>query len=226
MQIVYYGHSCFLLDYNGKKLLFDPFIKSNDLAAHINIEDINCDFILISHGHRDHLEDTQSIAERTKAKIISSYEIVSYFKNKGLEGHPMNIGGSWDFDFGNVKLTHSVHSSSFPDGTYAGTPVGFVISGGGSTIYFSGDTALTLDMKLIPMTSPSLDYAILPIGDNFTMGYKDAVIAAKFISCENIIACHYDTFGYIKVDQAEVKKVFEENSLNISFLEIGKPTTF
>jgi len=214
-----------MLEYGGKKLLFDPFISGNELAAHIDVDQIECDYILISHGHRDHLQDTERIAARTKAKIISNYEIVTYYKKKELEGHPLNISGSWDFEFGNVKMTNSLHSSSFPDGSYAGTPAGFIISGEGPTIYFSGDTGLTLDMKLIPMTSPKLNLAILPIGDNFTMGFKDAIIAAKFIECENIIACHYDTFGYIKVDKAEVTKAFEDSNLKIKFLEIGKPIT-
>lgn len=223
MQITFYGHACFLLDYKDKKLLFDPFISGNELAKSVSIDDIKCDYILISHGHQDHILDAEIIAKRNDATIISSYEIFAHYQKLGIKGHPMNIGGAWNFDFGNVKMTHSVHTSSFPDGSYAGHPVGFVISGGDKTIYFSGDTALTMDMKLIPMTSPKLDFAILPIGDNFTMGYEDAILASDFIECNHIIACHYDTFGYIKVDKEEVRNAFASKDKEIKFFEIGKP---
>ncbi|MGB0864575.1 MAG: metal-dependent hydrolase, partial [Saprospiraceae bacterium] len=200
MKLTYFGHSCFLIEFGGKKLLFDPFISPNELAKDIDINSIEADYILLSHGHEDHVADAETIAKRTGATIIATFEIVTWYGKKGLKGHPMNTGGKWKFDFGTVKMVSAVHSSVLPDGTYAANPVGFVISNDENAFYFAGDTALTWDMKLIPMTCPKLDLAILPIGDNFTMGYEDAIIASDFIECNKIIGCHFDTFGYVKVD--------------------------
>src|SRR5690606_10223835 len=179
------------------------------------------DYILLSHGHQDHVADAETIAKRTDAPIISNFEIYSWYVEKGLKGHPMNHGGSWKFDFGTVKYVYAVHSSVLPDGTYGGNPGGFVISNGKTTFYFAGDTALTMDMKLIPMTCPKLDFAILPIGDNFTMGIQDALIASDFIECNKIIGCHYDTFGYVKIDHAAAKKAFAGKGKELILPEIG-----
>ncbi len=222
MQITFYGQSCFGITINGKHLIFDPFITPNELAKDIKLEDIPADYILLSHGHRDHVADAEAIAKRTGAKIISNYEIVSWYGAKGIEGHPMNLGGSWQFDFGKVKYVNAVHSSVLPDGTPGGNPGGFVIESTEGTFYFAGDTALTWDMKLIPMTCKALDFAILPIGDNFTMGYQDAVIASDFIACNNIIGCHYDTFGYIKIDQESAQKAFSDQGKELILLKIGE----
>jgi L-ascorbate metabolism protein UlaG (beta-lactamase superfamily) len=221
MNCTFYGHACFSIEYNGKTLLFDPFISGNEEAKNVNIDDIKADYILITHGHQDHILDCERIAKNNNSIIISTYEIVSYFEGLGIKGHPMNTGGQWSFDFGNVKLTNAVHTSSYPDGTYAGCAVGFVISGGDKTLYYAGDTALTMDMKLIPLTSPKLDYAFLPVGDNFTMGWKDAIIASEFIECNNIIAMHFDTFGYIKVDKGSITDYFKESGKQIQFLDIN-----
>ena len=222
MILTYYGHSCFGAQLEGKSLLFDPFITPNEKASGIDIDTIPADYILISHGHQDHLADAENIARRTGATIISVYEIVMWYKEKGIEGHPMNTGGMWEFDFGTVKLVQAVHSSVLPDGTYAGNPVGFVITSNDVSFYFSGDTALTLDMQLIAQNSRKLDFAILCLGNNFTMGYKDAIIASDFVSCNKIIASHYDTFGWIEVDQEEVTQAFKARGKEITFLEIGK----
>ena len=221
MKCTFYGHACFSIEYNGEVLLFDPFITGNEQAQHIDINSIKADYILLSHGHQDHILDCEQIAKNNDAIVISTYEIVSYFGSKGIKGHPMNTGGKWSFDFGTVKLTNAVHTSSYPDGSYAGCAVGFVITGGGKTLYYAGDTALTMDMKLIPMTSPALDYAFLPVGDNFTMGWEDALLASQFIDCDNIIAMHFDTFGYIKVDQDEIKAQFNSSGKQIQFMEIN-----
>jgi len=210
------------MEIDGYKLLFDPFISPNELASEIDIESIEADFILLSHGHQDHIHDAETIAKRCNAKIISNYEVVTWYGKLGIEGHPMNHGGSWEFDFGKVKMVNAVHSSSFPDGSYAGNPAGFVISNQNHCFYFAGDTALTLDMQLLPMTSPKLDFALLPIGDNFTMGYEDAILASDFIDCTRIIPFHYDTFGYIQVDKEKVKTAFESRGKEITFLEIGE----
>jgi len=222
MQIRFLGHACFHMEIDGYKLLFDPFISPNELASEIDIESIEADYILLSHGHQDHIHDAETIAKRCNAKIISNYEVVTWYGKLGIEGHPMNHGGSWEFDFGKVKMVNAVHSSSFPDGSYAGNPAGFVISNQNHCFYFAGDTALTLDMQLLPMTSPKLDFALLPIGDNFTMGYEDAILASDFIDCTRIIPFHYDTFGYIQVDKEKVKTAFESRGKEITFLEIGE----
>lgn len=225
MEILYYGQSCFGISLGGKNLLFDPFISGNELAKEIDVNSIPSDYILISHAHQDHMTDAEAIAKRTGAKIISNYEIVMWYGEKGISGHPMNHGGSWDFDFGKVRYVNAIHSSVFPDGTYGGNPGGFVIESKEGTFYFAGDTALTWDMKLIPMVAPKLDFAILPIGDNFTMGYEDAAIASEFIECDNIIGCHYDTFGYIKIDQDAARKVFSAKGKELILLNIGESIT-
>ncbi len=209
MQLTYLGHSAFHLETKGKHLVFDPFISPNPLAAHVNVDEIRADYILISHGHGDHVADAERIAKRNGATIVSNYEIVTWFEAKGLAGHGMNHGGKRQFDFGWVKYVHAAHSSVLPDGTYGGNPGGFVIWNDEVCCYFAGDTGLTMDMKLIPLTCPKLDFAILPIGDNFTMGYEDAATAAGFIECDTIIGCHFDTFPPIEIDHEAAKKAFE-----------------
>lgn len=227
MEITYYGHSCFGIQFGGKNLLLDPFITPNELAAKIDIHSIPADYILISHGHYDHVFDVETIAKRTGARIIANFEIYSWYQKKGMEGHPMNHGGSWKFDFGTVKFVQAVHSSMLPDGSYGGNPGGFVVWDEKACFYYAGDTALTLDMKLIPMTCPKLDVAILPIGDNFTMDVTDAVLAADFIDCKQIIGCHYDTFGYIKVNEkATAEESFATKGKNLTFMEIGETKSY
>jgi L-ascorbate metabolism protein UlaG (beta-lactamase superfamily) len=182
MKITYFGHSAFQITTGGKSLIFDPFISPNPKATAINVNEIKADYILLSHGHGDHVTDAEAIAKNNGATVISNFEIVSWYEGKGIKGHPMNHGGKWKFDFGTVKYVHAVHSSVLPDGTYGGNPGGFVVWNDEKSFYFAGDSALTWDMKLIPMTCPTLDFAILPIGDNFTMGYEDAVHAAQLYS--------------------------------------------
>ncbi len=223
MTIKYYGHACFGITIGDTNLLFDPFISGNELAKDININDIPCNFMFISHGHADHILDAEAIAKRTNCTVVCNYEIYEWLGKKGVQNiHPMNTGGSWNFPFGKVKCVVAQHSSSLPDGTYGGNPMGFVIEATeGGCFYFSGDTALTLDMQLIPMTCPALDFAILPIGSNFTMDYHDAVIASDFIQCNTIIGCHYDTFGYIKIDHDAAIKAFEEEGKDLILTKIG-----
>lgn len=221
MKLTYLGHACVLVEFGGKKLLFDPFISGNELAKNINVDAIEADYILITHGHQDHILDVEQIARNTGAKIVSNFEIVSYYGNKGIEGHPMNHGGAWKFDFGTVKYVNAIHSSSFPDGSYAGNPGGFVIWNDENCFYFAGDTALTMDMKLIPMTCPKLDFCILPIGDNFTMGFDEALLASDFVACPRVVGCHYDTFGYIVIDKEAVTKAFAEKQKELILTDIG-----
>lgn len=224
MRITYYGHSCFLVEVGGQKLLFDPFITGNPqhAASTIDVNTIKPDYILISHGHADHVADVELIASQSEAQIIGVAEVVGWYEDKGFKGIGMNTGGRHQFDFGLLRVVTAVHSSSFPDGSYAGNPVGFVISNPtGGTFYFAGDTALTLDMQLIPQLCPRLDFAILPIGDHFTMGYEDAVIASNFIQCNTIIGCHFDTFDRIKIDQSAAKEAFTQASKTLFLPEIG-----
>ncbi|MFC5283166.1 metal-dependent hydrolase [Pedobacter alpinus] len=221
MEINYLGHSCFIISVNGKTILIDPFITPNQLARHIDANEIVCDYILVSHGHEDHVADLVEIAKRTNAKVVSSFEIIAWLKKQGIEnGHPMNLGGNWDFDFGSVKMIYAAHSNSLPDGTYGGTASGFVIKAEGKTIYYAGDTALNQEMKLTGEIF-DIDYAFLPIGDNFTMGIDDAITASKFINCKNIIAMHYDTFGYIKIDHEKAKQAFADAGCDLKILPIS-----
>ncbi|MCD8529169.1 MAG: metal-dependent hydrolase [Chitinophagales bacterium] len=223
MKLTYYGHACFALEIKGKHLLFDPFITPNELAKDIDIKKIKADYIFISHGHEDHVADALSIANNTGATVVANFEIYSWFMAKGVKnGHPMNHGGVWEFDFGQVKMVNAVHSSVLPDGTYGGNPAGYVFTTDEGNFYFAGDTALTMDMKLIPMTCSDVGFCILPIGNNFTMGVNDAIIAADFVGCDTVIGVHYDTFGYIKIDKEEAKQAFAKNGKELILLEIGE----
>ena len=164
----------------------------------------------------------EEIADQSDALIIGVAEVVSWYEEKGLKGVGMNTGGRRKFDFGSLRMVTAVHSSSFPDGSYAGNPVGFVISNEFSgTFYFAGDTALTFDMKLIPQFCPRLDFAILPIGDHFSMGYEDALIASNFVQCNTIIGCHFDTFNPIRIDHDAAKKTFSQAKKTLFLPEIG-----
>ncbi|MBK8670058.1 MAG: metal-dependent hydrolase [Saprospiraceae bacterium] len=221
MKLTYLGQSAFHVHTKDTDLIFDPMISQNPLAAKINISTLESDYILLSHGHGDHVADAETLAKQSNSKIISNYEIVTWYEQKGIAGHPMNLGGKYHFEFGTVKYVHGVHSSMLPDGSYGGASGGFVVWNDEISFYFAGDTALTMDMKLIPMTCPALDFAILPIGDNFTMGYEDALIASEFIDCKKIIGCHYDTFGYIKIDHAAAISHFKQAGKELILLNIG-----
>ncbi len=221
MKITYLGHASLAIEINGKNLIVDPFITANEKAKNIDINSLKADYILLTHAHQDHILDVEAIAKRTKAKVISNFEIVNYFGKLGIDGHPMNHGGSWNFDFGRLTLTNAIHTSSFPDGTYGGNPAGFLLETKEGNIYISGDTALTMDMKLIPLQC-KLDIAVLPIGDNFTMGIDSAIIASDFVACNKILGYHYDTFGYIEIDQKEAISKFNKKNKDLILLEIGK----
>lgn len=222
MKITFLGHASLLIVTGGKTILVDPFISGNEkTVGKINIKDLNPDYILVTHAHQDHTLDVEKIAKRTKAVVVSNFEITTYYENMGIKVHPMNHGGSWKFDFGNLKYVNAIHTSSFPDGTYGGQPGGFIISSEGKNVYIAGDTALTMDMKLVPMLF-KLDLAVLPIGDNFTMGIEDAIIASKFIDCSKILGCHYDTFGYIVIDHKKAIQKFSDASIDLVLLNIGE----
>lgn len=221
MKITFYGHACLQIEIAGKNIIVDPFISGNPKAAHIDISLLKADYILLTHAHQDHILDAETIAKNNNAVIVSNYEIASYYGNKGFQYHPMNHGGSWKFDFGTVKYVNAIHTSSFPDGSYGGQPGGFVIEGEHKNIYIAGDTALSMDMKLIPLRT-KLDLAILPIGSNFTMDVDDAIIASDFLDCDKILGYHYDTFGYIVINHDEAKKKFFDAGKDLMLLEIGE----
>jgi L-ascorbate metabolism protein UlaG (beta-lactamase superfamily) len=221
MKITYFGHSCFQVELNGKKILFDPFISPNPLAEKIKLEEIMPDYIVLSHGHGDHVADVEQIYRQSQAVLVANFEVVSWFQKKGLERvHPMNHGGKKKFDFGILKMVNAVHSSSLPDDAYGGNPGGFVVTSSEGNFYYAGDTALHLDMKLIGEFY-QLDFAFLPIGDNFTMGIQDAIKAADFVGVEKFIGMHYDTFPYIRLDHEVAKKVAAESEKELILMEIG-----
>jgi L-ascorbate metabolism protein UlaG (beta-lactamase superfamily) len=200
MKFTYYGHACFSVEAGGKTLLFDPFISGNPLATEIDVKNIAADFILVSHGHGDHVADVIDIANRTGATVIAPYEVGTWFEGKGVKNvQAMNHGGAAKMSFGRVKLTSAIHSSSMPDGAYGGNPAGFVVESSYGNFYYSGDTALTMDMKLVGELT-KLRFAVFPIGDFFTMGIDEALRAAEFVGVTKFVGVHYDTFPPIKLD--------------------------
>jgi L-ascorbate metabolism protein UlaG (beta-lactamase superfamily) len=219
MKITYYGHACFGVQVSGKELLFDPFITPNELAGAVDVTKVGADFILISHGHSDHIADAVDIARRTGATIISNYEITVWLgKNGAANTHPLNHGGGHQFPFGRVKFVNAIHSSSLPDGAYGGNPGGFVVETAQGNFYYSGDTALTMDMKLIG-DSTSLKFAAFPIGDNFTMGVEDAIKAAEFVRCSTVLGLHYNTFPPIVVDAQAAQESFKKAGKTLHLLK-------
>ncbi len=222
MTLTYYGHSCFAVTIGGKTLLFDPFITYNELAkGKVNADTVTADYILVSHGHADHIADCAAIAKRTGAKVICSWEIHEWLSKQGLTNlHPMNTGGKWSFEEFTVKCVVAQHSSGLPDGSYGGNPMGFVITSTEGNFYYSGDTALTLDMQLIPGWA-KLNFAVLPIGDNFTMDAADAAHCASMIQCNKVVGVHYDTFGFIKIDHQKAQEIFRNAGHQLHLVEIG-----
>jgi len=222
MKLTYYGHSCFGVIIKGKNIVFDPFILHNELAKDIQPDSIEADYIFLSHGHADHIADCISIAKRTGCKVVANWEIHEWLNKQGISNtHPMNTGGKWNFEFGTVKCVVAQHSSGLPDGSYGGNPMGFVFTSEEGNFYYSGDTALTLDMQLIPGWA-KLNFAVLPIGDNFTMDIADAVKSADFIQCNTIVGVHYDTFGFIKIDRKEAVASFQASQKTLLLPAIGE----
>jgi L-ascorbate metabolism protein UlaG (beta-lactamase superfamily) len=226
MKVTYYGHSCFAVEAGGRHLLFDPFITGNELAKSVNAAGVAADYILISHGHMDHLADAADIARRTQSTLISNFEVAGWFQRQGLaQCHPLNLGGAHGFDFGRVKYVAAIHSSGLPDGSYGGNPGGFVVETAQGNFYYSGDTALTLDMKLIG-ESTRLKFAVLCIGDNFTMGIEDAIKAADFVQCGEILGVHYDTFPPIRIDHRAAVDKFKSAGKRLHLLRPGESRDF
>jgi L-ascorbate metabolism protein UlaG (beta-lactamase superfamily) len=220
MKIIYHGHSFVQLENNNHSILIDPFISGNPTAK-VKPEEIKCDYIILTHGHGDHISDAISLATNNNAEIISSFEIANYAEARKVKSFGLGIGGGFNFPFGRVKLTIAHHSSSFPDGTYAGNPAGVLITIDGKTIYHSGDTGLFYDMKLIGEIN-KIDVAFLPIGDYFTMGTDDAVKATEFINAGVTVPIHYNTFGIINANPEDFKRKVESIGKKCTILKIGE----
>ena len=185
------------------------------------MQDIEVDYILLSHAHRDHIADAEQIAKRCDCPIIGIWEIHAHYEKQGLKTHPMNIGGQWHFPFGTVRMTAAMHSSSFPDGSYGGSATGFAIENDEHSFYYAGDTALFSDMKLIgELSKPA--FAFLPIGDNFTMNCADAMVAAKWLGVKKVFAMHYDTWPVIQVDPIEVRLIADHHQIELMMMKIGE----
>lgn len=226
MKLIFYSHSTYSIQINSFNILVDPFftgnpiIENNSLFYNKNyINNINADYILVTHAHYDHISDVEYIAKRTGAIIISNYEISVFFNKKGINTIGINFGSRIKFDFGYLRYVYANHSSSFPNGIYGGNPGGFILQNGNYSIYIAGDTSLTQEMKIIPKYT-FLNLAILPIGGMFTMDYLDALIASDFIKCDNILGVHYDTFPEIKIDHNNAKKTFYDKRKNLILLNI------
>jgi len=221
MRFSYYGHSCFGASIAGKHLLFDPFVTTNPLASKVVAETIPADLILVSHGHEDHILDCEAIAIRTGATVVCNYEIHLWLKARGLSQlRPVNTGGTIDIGYCAIKAFVAHHSSSMPDGSYGGHPLGFACRSTEGSFYYSGDSSLTMDMQLVPSFVPP-DVLLLPIGDVFTMGYEDAARAARLLNCRTVIGLHYDTFPSIRIDKEAATAHFKKNGLELLLPEPG-----
>lgn len=225
MEVSYYGHSCFGIDTGSAKLLIDPFITPNELAAHIKVEDIEVDKVLITHGHEDHLADAEQFLKRPGVQLVSNYEIILWYGTKGIENIVgMNIGGTYREEGLSIKYVNASHSSVLPDGNHGGNPGGFVIKSGGKCVYHAGDTGLLMDMELLGRHE-NIDVAFLPIGDLFTMGVDDAMIAADMLNCSHVVGMHYDTWPPLVIDKDAAREKFANAGKKLTLLDIGSAMT-
>jgi L-ascorbate metabolism protein UlaG (beta-lactamase superfamily) len=227
LKFTYFGHSTFAIDTGEHKIVVDPFLSPNNPLAPVSAEQVEADFILLTHGHGDHTADAAALAKRSGALTIGIFEVVTWLQNQGVEQvHGMNLGGAYTFPFGRVKMTIAHHSSTMPDGSPGGNPAGYLIHfNEGIDLYIAGDTALTYDMRLIGEAG-GVDLAILPIGDNFTMGPDDAILAAQFVQAKRVIPCHYNTFPPIRQDGgAFAAKLRKQAEIDCVVLQPGEEFT-
>ena len=221
MKLRYFSHSAFQVTTDsGTVILIDPFLDGNPTSP-VKSDDVNADYIILTHAHGDHLGDTMKIAKENNATVIAVNELADYSTSKGLNAHNMHIGGGHNFDFGRVKFTIAHHGSLSPDNQFGGEPAGVLITADDKTIYHAGDTGIFLDMKLIGEMD-KIDYALLPIGDNFTMGVDDAVKAAEFLHADVSIPMHYNTFPVIESSPNEFKAKVEALGKKSIVLEYGQ----
>ncbi|MBL7812357.1 MAG: metal-dependent hydrolase [Bacteroidetes bacterium] len=226
MEVTYFGHSCFSVRTGGKSILFDPFISPNPLAAAIDVDSLKPDYMLISHGHADHIADAVRICNNSNCKAVGIWEVATWLEKQGVgQTHPMNIGGKWTFDFGTVQMVQAVHSSSLPDGSNGGNAAGFVVQNEKDCFYYAGDTALFSDMAYVGRNYyPKVGF--MPIGSNFTMDMYDAAEAAVLSNCREVIGMHYDTFGYIVINHEEAVRVFKSRGITLHLMQIGETREF
>jgi L-ascorbate metabolism protein UlaG (beta-lactamase superfamily) len=224
-KLTWYGHAALELQLEGKTILIDPFLSGNPTAS-AKPDSVSADFILITHGHSDHVGDTVAIAKRTGALVIANAEICNWFSLKGVKTHAQHIGGGYQHPFGYLKLTLALHGSAMPDGSYGGNPTGFLLTANdGKKIYFAGDTGLFGDMRLIG--EEGIDLAVLPIGDNFTMGPEDALRAVKLLEPRQVIPIHFNTFNVIAQDaQAWASRVHDQTRTKVVLLKPGESFNF
>ncbi len=218
VKITYHGHSAFEIKFDSHTILIDPFFCGNKHSK-INAAEVKAEFIILSHGHEDHVGDSVQIAKKNSATVIAVNELANHMASQGCKAHNMGIGGAKEFPFGRVKFTIAHHSSSF-GGAYMGEPAGIILNLGGKTIYHAGDTSLFLDMKLIGEMN-SIDAALLPIGDNFTMGVDDAVKAVEFLNCKMAIPMHYSTFPVVNADPEEFRRKVESIGRKCTVIPFG-----
>lgn len=228
MKVRYHGHSCVELKGSTTSIIIDPFITGNPYAK-VAVNDIEVDYIYVTHGHGDHLGDAVTIAQNNNATIIAPYELATYLSWQGVKAHPLHIGGSYRFDFGRVKAILAIHGSSVTNENehsiiYLGMPSGVLIELDGKKIYHAGDTGLFGDMKFLEREN--LDLAFLPIGDNFTMGPEDALIASQLIKAKNVIPIHYNTFPVIKQDPERFIEQLKELNLSGEVLPMNEWISF
>jgi len=223
-KLTYFSHSAWMLETNGTTILIDPFLDDNPTSP-VKAKDVKADYIIVTHAHGDHIGDSIPIAKANNAIIISNFEIANWCGEQGVTAHPLHIGGARDFPFGNVKLTQAFHGSSFPDGSYGGMPAGVLVKVEGKTIYHSGDTGLFGDMRLIAEMNP-IDIAIIPIGDNFTMGLNDAVKAVEFLKPKQVIPMHYKKFDVIDGGPNEFVTRVKNMGVDAQVLDYGGSIDF
>lgn len=218
MIITYLGHSCVHIKTANHQIIIDPFISGNPLMKDFDLNSIEADYIFLTHAHQDHILDAEFLAKKNNAIIVSSYEVCNHYSAKGLETQYLNVGAQFAFDFGKVRGVAAIHSSSFSDGSYGGLAQGFVFTIEDKKIYHSGDTALTYEMKILPKLFKSIDLALLPLGNVYTMDYKEAARAAKWCKASKTLGLHYDTFPPLEIDKTKAVNYFNSKGKELILL--------